>query len=158
MFKDLFSTSKFKFCSKYVLILLLRVRYPGSVTKFLSLVKDSEKKEDSLRLLKIFKETTGLSPAMWGTSIIGYGSYHYKSERSTQEGDWPLTGFSPRKQNISIYIMPGFKNYQVLLKKLGKFKTSVSCLYIKKLSDIDTKILKNIIKVSIKDMKKMYKS
>jgi hypothetical protein len=98
-----------------------------------------------------------MNPKMWGTSIIGYGSYHYKSERSAQEGDWPLTGFSPRKQNMSIYIIPGFKKYQAILKKIGKHKTSVSCLYINKLEDIDLKILENMIKDSVKEMKKMYK-
>ena len=85
--------------------------------------------------------------------------YHYKSERSAQEGNWPLTGFSPRVQQISIYIMPGFKNYQALLKKLGKHKVSKgSCLYIKKLADVDEAVLKKLIAQSVEDMKKIYKS
>jgi hypothetical protein len=93
---------------------------------------------------------------MWGDSIIGYGSYHYKSPRSSQEGDWPLTGFSPRKRNLSIYIMPGFRDKKTkdLLKSLGKYKTSVSCLYINKLSDVDSKVLTKIISQGFKEMKK----
>jgi len=93
---------------------------------------------------------------MWGQSIIGFGKYHYKSTRSKQKGTWPLTGFSPRKQNISIYIMSGFKNKTDLLKKLGKHKTSVGCLYIKQLSDINESVLKKIIRKSVADMKKRH--
>ena len=129
----------------------------ASVTKFIAAVEDEKKRKDCKELLKLFKNATGMKPKMWGTSIIGFGSYHYKSERSCQEGDWPLTGFSPRKANISIYIMPGFKNYQNLLTKLGKHKVSKgSCLYIKKLEDIDTKLLTKLIKDSVKVMQKRY--
>jgi len=109
-----------------------------------------------LHLLEIFIEVTGLEPKMWGTSIIGFGSYHYKSERSRQEGDWPLTGFSPRKQNLSIYIMTGFDDFKDILSKIGKFKNSVSCLYVNKLSDIDIEQLKKLIKQSVVAMKKRY--
>lgn len=123
---------------------------------FIKKVEHETRGQDALELLNIFEEATGMKPEMWGDSIVGYGSYHYKSDRSSQEGDWPLTGFSPRKQNLSIYIMPGFDNYKSELKKLGKHKTSVSCLYVNKLEDIDTKILKKIIKDSVKVMKKMY--
>lgn len=125
----------------------------GSVTDFIESVSDEVKKQDSYKLLEIFKEATGEDPKLWGTSIIGYGSYHYKSSRSTQEGDWPLTGFSPRKQAITVYIMPGFDKYKKELAKLGKYKTSVSCLYIKKLADVDKDILKKIITDSTKVMK-----
>lgn len=136
---------------------LKTVKNKESVSAFINEVDDRQKRKDAKDLLKIFKEVTGKRPSMWGDSIIGYGSYHYKSDRSKQEGDWPLTGFSPRKQNISIYIMPGFKNYQALLKKLGKHKISQgSCLYVKKLEDIDVDTLKKLIKLSIEDMKKMY--
>jgi len=90
---------------------------------------------------------------MWGSSIIGFGQYHYKSERSTQEGDWPLTGFSPRKQSLTIYVMTGLGNYQELLGKLGKHKISKSCLYINKLSDIDMSVLRTIIEKSYLHMK-----
>ncbi len=120
----------------------------ASVQDFINAVADETKRADSIELLELFKETTGEEPKMWGTSIIGFGQYHYKSERSTQEGDWPLIGFSPRKQNLTIYLTPGFNGLDKLLSKLGKHKTSVSCLYINKLSDVDMKVLKEIIKQS----------
>ena len=94
---------------------------------------------------------------MWGDSIVGFGEYHYKSERSSQEGDWPLTGFSPRKRNLTVYVMPGFSNYKSLMNKLGRHKSSVSCIYFNKLEDIDVKVLKQVIRRSVADMKKMYK-
>jgi len=125
----------------------------SSVNDFIKKIDDEAKKQDCLQLLKIFKECTGEEPAMWGGSIVGYGSYHYKSDRSSQEGDWPLTGFSPRKQSITIYIMPGFDKYQKELAKFGKYKNSVSCLYVKRLSDIDVDILKTIITDSARIMK-----
>lgn len=129
----------------------------ASVLDFINSVQDEIKKQDCLRLLEIFKECTGEQPAMWGSSIIGFGQYHYKSERSTQEGDWPLTGFSPRKANLTIYIMPGFDKYQDQLAKLGKHKTSVSCLYIKKLADVKEAVLKQIIISAYESMKQQYK-
>ncbi|MSR76175.1 MAG: DUF1801 domain-containing protein [Candidatus Ryanbacteria bacterium] len=112
---------------------------------------------DAERLLKIFKDVTDLKPAMWGPSIVGFGQYHYKSERSTQEGDWPLTGFSARKQNTTIYIMGGFKPHAELLKKIGPHKKSVSCLYIKRLSDIHEPTLRILIRKSVAYMRKTYK-
>lgn len=127
-----------------------------SVPSFIKTVEPEQKRNDSRLLLKIFREATGEKPRLWGTSIVGYGTFHYESEKSTQKGDWPLTGFSPRKQNLTIYIMPGFKTYEDLMSKLGIYTTSVSCLYIKKLSDIDTKILTKLIKRSVADMKKKY--
>lgn len=126
----------------------------SSVIDFINSLEDEGKREDSVTLLEIFKECTGESPAMWGSSIIGYGMYHYKSERSSQEGDWPLTGFSPRKQNLTLYIPLGFDKFEAELKTLGKCKTSVGCLYIKRLSDIDLNVLKFIIKDSVKRMRK----
>jgi hypothetical protein len=129
----------------------------ASALQFIKSITDEPKRADSLELLRIFKNATGLPPKMWGTSIVGYGMYHYESERSAQKGDWPLTGFSPRKQNLTIYIMPGFKTYGPLLKSLGKHKVSGgSCIYIKKLSDIDRKVLATIIKDSVREMKKRY--
>lgn len=92
---------------------------------------------------------------MWGDSIVGYGQYHYHYD-SGREGDFLVTGFSPRKQNLSIYIMPGFKKYQTLLNRLGKHKHSVSCLYIKRLSDIDEHVLAQLIKRSVQEMRRMY--
>lgn len=131
----------------------------ASVSEFLNKIDDVQKRKDSKELVKIFKEVMKKKPKMWGTSIIGFGSYHYKSDRSSQEGDWPLTGFSPRKQNISIYIMSGFKDYKSELKKLGKHKVSGgSCLYVKKLEDIDVRVLKKLIKDSVTVMKRRYKT
>ncbi len=133
----------------------------ASVTDFLKAVPDEQKRKDGTVLLKIFKEITGEKPKMWGTSIIGFGTYHYKSEKSRQEGDWMLTGFSPRKQNLTLYLMMlGLAESQVLLKKLGKYKTSGGdmggCLYINKLADVDQAVLKQIIKKSYVAMKKKY--
>lgn len=90
--------------------------------EFLSTIADAQKREDTKKLLTVFKKATGMKPVMWGSAIVGYGSYHYKSERSSQEGDWMLTGFSPRKANLTVYIMPGFKEYAPLLKKGGIIK------------------------------------
>ena len=125
----------------------------ASVADFLNAVTDDTKRNDSFVLLEMFSRITGEKPKMWGSSIIGFGQYHYKSDRSKQEGDWPLTGFSPRKQNLTLYIMPGFGNYAELLKNLGKHKTSVGCLYIKKLSDVNFKVLEELVKKSYLDMK-----
>jgi hypothetical protein len=121
----------------------------ASVAAFLNAIDDDQKRRDSKAVAKIMKEITGKSPKMWGTSIVGYGSYHYKYA-SGQEGDWPLTGFSPRKQALTLYIMSGFKEYKPLLKKLGKHKTGKACLYIKKLEDVDEKVLRELIKRSVK--------
>lgn len=128
----------------------------ASVSKFIAAIEDDQKRKDCKMLLKIFREATGKKPVMWGEFIVGYGEYHYVYA-SKREGDWPVTGFSPRKANISIYIMPGIQKYTSLLKKLGKYKASKgSCLYIKKLDDVDPVVLAKIIKTSVADMKKMY--
>ena len=130
-----------------------------SPKKFLNKIDDESQKNDCLALLEIMATLTGQKPSMWGTSIVGFGSYHYKYE-SGREGEWPATAFSPRKQNISIYIMPGFNKYQTLLEKLGKYKTGKSCLYIKKLDDRSLDIFQNTLKKLIKrgyaDIKKIY--
>lgn len=129
----------------------------ASVEQFLDTVVDTQKREDCHTLLRIFEEATGEKASMWGESIVGFGQYHYKSERSTQEGDWMMTGFSPRAQNITMYITPGFANYQDLLKKLGKHKVSKgACIYIKKLSDIDVEVLKEIIRDAMAEMRRRY--
>ncbi len=129
-----------------------------SVAKFLKTIAPIEKQKDSFALLKMFKEITGEKAVMWGESIVGFGMYHYKSERSTQEGDWPLVAFSPRKQNLTLYIMHGNQNSESLITKLGKHKTSTGgCLYINKLADVDQKILANLIKKSFQHMKKVNK-
>jgi len=129
----------------------------ASVTKFVKSIKDKQQKEDSLKLLKIFEEATNKKPKMWGKTIIGFGKYHYKSERSSQEGDWMMTAFSPRKQAITLYIMSGFEGHKALLKKLGKFKISSGCcVYVKKLEDINVGVLKQLIKDSCKAVMKRY--
>ena len=124
-----------------------------SVAKFLFNV-DDKRKDDCQRLLILMQKITGKKPRMWGDSIVGFGEYHYKY-KTGREGDWFVTGFSPRKQNLSIYIMPGFSNYASLLDKLGKHKHSVSCLYINKLADIDFRVLEKLIAKSVVDMKKV---
>ncbi len=130
----------------------------ASVTDFIRKVPNEKKRKASLVLLKLFKDVTGERPKMWGASIIGFGMYHYKSERSSQEGDWPLTGFSPRKQNLTLYVMSGFSEQENLLKKLGKYKKSVGCLYINTLEDVDLAILKQLIERSFTAMKKRHKN
>ncbi len=131
----------------------------ASVSGFINAIPDPQKRKDAKKLLLIFKKATGMKPAMWGTSIVGYGSYHYKSERSAQEGDWMLTGFSPRKANLTVYIMSGFKSYTSLLKKLGKHKVSGgSCIYIRTLSDIHAPTLSTIITDSVREMRRRHKT
>lgn len=120
---------------------------------FLKTIEPEQKRIDSLKLLETFEKITGEKPKMWGSAIIGFGMYHYKSERSSQEGDWPLTGFSPRKANLTLYLMGKFTEEKELLQKLGKHKTSVGCLYINKLSDVDMKVLGELIKKSYSQMK-----
>ena len=129
----------------------------NNVMDFIQSVADESKRNDSIAILKLMKKATKTEPAMWGDSIVGFGSFHYKSERSKQEGDWFMTGFSPRKQNLTIYIIPGFVHYGDLMKQLGKYKTSVSCLNINKLADVDEKVLAELISLSFKDMKEKYK-
>ena len=128
----------------------------ASVAQYINAIKDPVKRKDAATVLKLFRAVTKEKPQMWGSSIVGFGSYHYKSERSSQEGDWPLTGFSVRAQNLTLYIMPGFKEYGPLLKKLGPHKTGVGCLYIKRLDQIDPLALAALIKQSYRDMKKKH--
>ena len=123
-----------------------------SVKDFIQSVPDEQKKKDSLVLIDMMTKITKEKPKMWGPSIIGFGSYHYKYE-SGHEGDMCITGFSPRKAAISVYILMGFNKSPELLEKLGKFKTGKSCLYVKKLEDIDVKVLENLIKDSVKYIK-----
>ncbi len=124
---------------------------------FLKTIEPEQRRIDSFKLLETFEKVTGEKPKMWGSAIIGFGMYHYKSERSSQEGDWPLTGFSPRKANLTLYLMGKFTEEKELLQKLGKHKTSVGCLYINKLSDVDMKVLSELIKKSFEYMKKVNK-
>ena len=103
------------------------------------------------RLVDKCEAATGWKPELWGTGLVGFGSYHYVYA-SGREGDWPVTAFAARKQNLTVYIMPGFEKYDALMQKLGKFKTGKSCLYLKRLSDIDQKVLKQLIASSVKAM------
>jgi len=128
-------------------------RNDQSVEAFLDSVADPRKRQDSYAILEIMKQVTGAKPEMWGDSIIGFGSYHYRYA-SGQEADWPLTGFSPRKQNLTLYITSGFERYEALLAKLGKHTTGKACLYFKKLEDIDQEILKELIHQSVEHMVK----
>lgn len=130
----------------------------SSVEDFINSVDGDVKRADAFTLLDLYKEATNEQPKMWGSAMIGFGQYHYKSERSTQEGDWPLDAFSPRKQNLTLYIMPGLNDYSTLLDKLGKHKTSKACLYINKLSDVNLDVLKEIIKRSHDDAVKEFGS
>jgi len=128
-------------------------RNKGDVEAFLNNVPDEKKRRDSFTILELMKKVTGKEPAMWGDSIIGFGSYHYKYA-SGREGDWFLTGFSPRKQNLTLYIMAGFDEYERLLGKLGKHSIGKSCLYIKKIDDIDVDVLKELVKRSVEHMER----
>ena len=120
----------------------------ASVDNFLETVENEKKRADSKAILALMEEVTGERPSMWGTSIIGFGSYAYKYSDG-RENAWFQTGFSPRKQNLTLYIMPGFERYEDLLSRLGKFKTGKSCLYINKLEDVDLDVLRELVKESV---------
>jgi hypothetical protein len=128
-----------------------------NVTHFINTVEDERKRNDAFELLKIIQEVTRFEPKMWGTAIIGFGSYHYKYA-SGHEGDAPLVGFSPRKDAISVYLYSSFENKDILLSKFGKYKTGKGCIYIKKLADIDLEILKQMISTSVNELQKLYPS
>ena len=128
-----------------------------NVAEFIRTFADSEQKQkDSFELIEIMRKVTGCEPQMWGPSMIGFGKYHYKSERSRQEGDWPLVGFSPRKAAISLYVFSGLPEHEYLLEGLGKFKKGAACIYVKKLSDINIPVLKEIMKTTISFLKERY--
>jgi len=118
------------------------------VEEFLNSIENEKKRMDSYAILDLMQSVTGAEPVMWGDSIIGFGSYHYKYA-SGREGEWFLTGFSPRKQNLTLYIMSGFDRYDELLNDLGKYTTGKACLYIKKVEDIDRNVLKELVRLSV---------
>jgi hypothetical protein len=128
-------------------------RNDASVEAFLGAVESERKRADSEAILALMREVTGEEPAMWGDSIVGFGSYHYKYA-SGREGEWFLTGFSPRKRTLTLYIMAGFKAYEPLLKRLGKFKTGKSCLYINSLEDVDREVLRELLARSVEHMRR----
>ncbi len=133
---------------------------PGDtdIENFLKSIQPEKKRADSIELKKVFDSVVKEKAVVWNNNMIGYGTFHYKSERSRQEGDWPLTAFSPRKQYLAVYIMSGVSNYKDLLDKLGKFKVSSgSCIYINRIEDINVGVLKEIISASVSDMKKLYR-
>jgi hypothetical protein len=120
----------------------------ASVQDFLDAVEHPTRREDSFAILEMMREITGVEPAMWGPSIVGFGTYHYRYA-SGQEGDWPVVGFSPRKRSLTLYIMDGFDQYDDLLAKLGKYKTGKACLYINKLADVDQEALRELVRQSV---------
>ncbi len=126
-----------------------------SVQEYIKGITDTKRREDCNSILHLMKEVTGEKPKMWGSSIVGFGTYHYKYPTGT-EGDWFKTGFSPRKQNLTLYIMSGFDSYDDLMSRLGKYKTGKSCLYINKLEDIDLDVLKKLISESLLMLDRTY--
>jgi len=127
----------------------------ASVTSFLNSIEDSGKRRDAKKVAAMMRRSTGARARMWGSSIVGYGTYSYTNS-SNKECEWMLTGYSPRKQALSVYIMPGFSGFKTLMKKLGKHSTGRSCLYIKRLDDVDEKVLEEIIDRSVRQMKSKY--
>ncbi|MBN2554450.1 MAG: DUF1801 domain-containing protein [Anaerolineales bacterium] len=123
----------------------------GDVHAFLQSVDNHRRREDALKTLDLFTELIGEEPTMWGDSIVGFGSYHYKYA-SGREADWMLTGFSPRKKSLSLYIMSGFDASESFLEKLGKHRTGKACLYVNRLSDIDTDVLRELVHLCVKHM------
>lgn len=126
-----------------------------SVSEFIEGVDSVKKREDSYRLLELFEETTGFEAKLWGPSIIGFGSYHYKYD-SGHEGDAPLVGFSPRKAKISLYLAPGEQTREEMLRELGKHTSGASCVYVNKLADIDLDVLKRMIVASVDYLQAKY--
>lgn len=124
---------------------------PGEagVDKFLNRIEDAGRRTECRIVLELMQDATGCAPRMWGDSIVGFGTYHYRYA-SGREGDWFLTGFSPRKQNLTLYIMAGFDRYEELMLRLGKYKTGKSCLYLKRLSDIDLSVLRELVSESVR--------
>ena len=128
----------------------------ASVEEFINQVPDEVRREDCFQVARLMEEVTGEEPKMWGPSIVGFGSYTYKYA-SGHGGEWPITGFSPRKQDLTLYIMPGFAGYSELMEQLGKHRTGKSCLYIKRLSDVHVPTLKKLIRASVKHMRQLAK-
>ena len=126
-----------------------------SVEEYLHRVENEQKRQDCFTILSLMKEVTGHEPKMWGDSLVGFGSYDYKY-KSVRGGTWFLTGFAPRKQNLTLYIMPGFDRYADQLARLGKHKHAKSCLYIKKLADVDLDVLRELVTLSVEQMSEYY--
>jgi Domain of unknown function (DU1801) len=133
----------------------LKTKPGGDVTAFLESITDERKKNDCMALFKLMKQITKEEPILWGGRIVGFGTYEYKG-KSGRSGTWFITGFSASKSNLSVYTMPGFGKYEELMKKLGKYKTGVSCLYMNSLNDIDSQVLKELITLSYQYMKEKF--
>jgi hypothetical protein len=127
----------------------------ASVEAFLQNVANEVRRRDSLVVLQMMQRITGHEPRMWGASIVGFGRYHYRYE-SGREGDSFLTGFSPRKQALTLYIMPGFREYDALMRRLGKYRTGKSCLYINRLEDVDLAVLEELVRLAFEFMDRKY--
>lgn len=125
----------------------------ASVKTFVDSIADEQRRQDMRAVMGIMRRVTAKRPKMWGDSLVGYGSYHYEYA-SGRSGDWPLTGLSPRKQSLSVYIMSGFRRHDALMKKLGKHTTGKSCLYIKKLEDLNLEVLEQLVRASVEHMAK----
>lgn len=123
-----------------------------SVSAFLTAISDEERRKDCGAVARLMQEVTGEKPEMWGAGMVGFGRYHYRYE-SGREGDWFLTGFAPRKQDLTLYITAGFERYAGLMKRLGKHKTGRSCLYIKRLADVDEAVLRELVAASVAHMR-----
>jgi hypothetical protein len=130
---------------------------PGkeSVAAFLAGISDEQQRADALELVAMMRAATGCEPVLWGGNIVGFDTYHYRYE-SGREGEWPLVGFAPRKQALSLYIMPGFDDYAALLSRLGKHSTGKSCLYIKRLGDVDRDVLTRLVEASVAEMRRRH--
>ncbi|WP_127557395.1 DUF1801 domain-containing protein [Saccharospirillum alexandrii] len=126
-----------------------------SIAEFIESLDDERRQAECNQLIDLMREESGEEPVLWGPAIIGFGQYHYRYD-SGREGDFMQVGFSPRKQNLSIYIIPGFEPYQTVLERLGKHKLGKSCLYIKRLEDVDTSALRELVRQSLIDMKERY--
>jgi hypothetical protein len=123
----------------------------ASVSDFIDAIPDEERQKDCRRLVALMKKATKSDPKMWGPNVVGFGDYHYKYE-SGRENDWFVTGFSPRKQNLTLYFMTGTERYRKILDKLGKHKTGKGCLYVKNLDDVDLDVLSELVSTSAKDL------
>ena len=128
-----------------------------SVKVFIDGIEDDQKRADARRVASMMRRATGSRAKMWGPSIVGYGTYKYENTKG-KNNEWMLTGFSPRKQALTVYIMPGFSHFERLMAKLGKYKTGKSCLYIKRLSDVNEKVLEQLIGRSVQHMRKNYET
>ncbi|MDH3304776.1 MAG: DUF1801 domain-containing protein [Gammaproteobacteria bacterium] len=128
-----------------------------SVTAFIKGIQDEQMRRDARKVAAIMRDATGSRARMWGANIVGFGEYHYKYA-SGREGDFMITGFSPRKQALTLYVIPGFRHFEALMSRLGKYKTGKSCLYIRRLSDVDEQVLKRLIAASVRYMRKHYET